>query len=147
MAAEAVILAAGFCTSVSNGSFAMRFKQMIAAITAACFLGLGLHTTASAGVIGTPEYLSATDRAGQIARIEATLSRADVQAQLVALGVDPADATQRIASLSDAELTLMTEKLDQLPAGGDSFLGVIGIVFIVLLILEITGVIDIFKRI
>ena len=61
--------------------------------------------------------------------------------------MDPADATQRIASLSDTELKLMTEKLDQLPAGGDSFLGVIGIVFIVLLILEITGVIDIFKRI
>ena len=108
----------------------MRFKQMIAAITAACFLGLGLHTTASAGVIGTPEYLSATDRAGQ----------------LVALGVDPADATQRIASLSDSELNLMTEKLDQLPAGGDGFFGVIGFVFIVLLILELTGVIDIFKK-
>jgi hypothetical protein len=124
----------------------MRFKQMIAAITAACFLSLGLHSTASAGVIGTPEYLSAADRAGQIARIESTLSRADVQAQLVALGVDPADATQRIAALSDTELNLMTEKLDQLPAGG-SFLGVIGIVFVVLLILEITGVIDIFKKI
>lgn len=125
----------------------MRFKQLIAAITAACFLSLSLHTTASAGVIGTPEYLSAADRAGQIARIESTLSRADVQAQLVALGVDPVDATQRIASLSDTELNLMTEKLDQLPAGGDAFLGVIGIVFVVLLILEITGVIDIFKKI
>lgn len=124
----------------------MRFKQMIAAITAACFLSLSLHSTASAGVIGTPEYLSAADRAGQIARIESTLSRADVQAQLVALGVDPVDATQRIAALSDTELSLMTEKLDQLPAGG-SFLGVIGIVFVVLLILEITGVIDIFKKI
>lgn len=125
----------------------MRFKQMIAAVTAACFLGLGLQTTASAGVIGTPEYLSATDRAGQIARIESTLSRADVQAQLVALGVDPADATARIAALSDAELNLMSGKLDQLPAGGDSFLAVIGIVFVVLLILEITGVTDIFKKI
>jgi hypothetical protein len=125
----------------------MRLKQLIAAVTAACFLGLGLHTTASAGVIGTPEYLSATDRAGQIARIESTLSRADVQAQLVALGVDPADAARRIAALGDAELRLMTDKLDQLPAGGDSFLAVIGIVFIVLLILEITGVTDIFKKI
>ena len=63
----------------------MRFKQMIAAITAASFLSLGMHTTASAGVIGTPEYLSAADRAGQLARIESTLSRADVQAQLVAM--------------------------------------------------------------
>ncbi len=125
----------------------MRFKQMIAAITAASFLSLGMHTTASAGVIGTPEYLSAADRAGQIARIESTPARADVQAQLVALGVNPADASQRIASLNDADLNLMNQKLDQLPAGGDAFLAVIGIVFIVLLILEITGVIDIFKKV
>jgi hypothetical protein len=125
----------------------MRFKQVIAAVTAACFLGLGLHGTASAGVIGTPEFLSAADRTGQIARIESTLSRADVQAQLVELGVNPADATQRIAALSDAELSLMNDKLDQLPAGGDSFLAVVGIVFIVLLILEITGVTDIFKKV
>lgn len=125
----------------------MRFKQMIAAITAASFLSLGMHTTASAGVIGTPEYLSAADRAGRLARIESTLSRADVQAQLVAMGVNPADAIQRIASLNDAELNLMTEKLDQLPAGGDAFLAVIGIVFVVLLILEIVGVTDIFKKV
>ena len=57
------------------------------------------------------------------------------------------DASQRIASLNDADLNLMNQKLDQLPAGGDAFLAVIGIVFIVLLILEITGVIDIFKKV
>ena len=125
----------------------MRFKQMIAAITAASFLSFGMHSTASAGVIGTPEYLSAADRAGQIARIESTLSRADVQAQLVALGVNPADAVQRIASLNDAELNLMTNRLDQLPAGGDAFLAVIGIVFVVLLILEIVCVTDIFMKV
>ena len=37
-------------------------------------------------------------------------------------------------------------RMDSLPAGGDGFIAVIGIVFIVLMILEWTGVIDIFKR-
>ena len=37
-------------------------------------------------------------------------------------------------------------ELDKLPAGG-SALGIIGAVFLVLLILEITGVIDIFKKV
>ena len=37
--------------------------------------------------------------------------------------------------------------MQTLPAGGDGLLAVIGIVFIVLLILELTGVTDIFKRI
>jgi hypothetical protein len=35
--------------------------------------------------------------------------------------------------------------MDQMPAGGD-LLAVIGIVFVILLILELVGVIDIFKK-
>ncbi len=125
----------------------MAFRQLVVAITAACFLGLGLQSTASAGVIGTQDYLAAEARAGHLAEINAAVSRADVQAQLVALGVDPAHAMTRAAALSDAELARVAEQMQTLPAGGDSLFAVIGIVFLVLLILELTGVIDIFKRI
>ncbi len=125
----------------------MRLRRTIVAITVSCFLSMGLQvTTASASVIGTQEYLSATDRAGQIASIQASLSRADVRAQLESFGVNPADAAARVASLSDQELVSVAEKMDSLPAGGDGLLAVIGIVFVVLFILEVTGVIDIFKR-
>jgi hypothetical protein len=126
----------------------MRLRRTLVAITISCFLSMGLQaTTASAGVIGTQEYLSATDRAGQIASIQASLSRADVRAQLEKLGVNPADAAARVASLSDQDLVAVSQKMDSLPAGGDGVLVVIGIVFLVLLILELTGVIDIFKKI
>lgn len=125
----------------------MRLRRTLVAITISCFLSMGLQsTTASAGVIGTQEYLSATDRAGQIASIQASLSRSDVRAQLEKFGVNPADAAARVASLSDQELAAVSQKMDSLPAGGDGILVVIGIVFLVLLILELTGVIDIFKR-
>jgi uncharacterized membrane protein (Fun14 family) len=40
---------------------------------------------------------------------------------------------------------MLADGLDEAPAGGDA-LAVIGIVFLVLLILELTGVIDIFKK-
>jgi hypothetical protein len=125
----------------------MDFRQTTVAITAACFLALGLQSTASAGVIGTQAYLSAEARAGHLADLNAALSRADVQAQLIALGVDPANAAVRAASLSDAELAQVAAEMQTLPAGGDGLLAVIGVVFIVLLILELTGVIDIFKKI
>ena len=125
----------------------MAFRQIIVAITAACFLGLGFQSTASASVIGTQDYLSAEARAGHLAGINAALSRADVQAELVSLGVNPADAVTRVAALSDAELAQVAKQMQTLPAGGDGLLAVIGIVFIVLLILELTGVTDIFKRI
>lgn len=125
----------------------MKLRRTLVAITVSCFLSLGLQTTtASAGVIGTTEYLSAADRAGQIASIQASLSRADVRAQLETLGVDPVDAAARVASLTDSELADVSSRIDSLPAGGDGFVAVIGILFIVLLILEWTGVIDIFKR-
>lgn len=126
----------------------MRLRRTLVTITITCFLSMGLQAnTASAGVIGTQEYLSATDRAGQIASVQAALSRADVRTQLENLGVNPADAATRVASLSDQELATVAQKMDSLPAGGDSILVVIGIVFIVLFILELTGVIDIFKKI
>ena len=124
----------------------MAFRQLVVAITAACFLGLGLQSTASAGIIGTQDYLAAEARAGHLAEINAAVSRADVQAQLVALGVDPAHAVTRAATLSDAELAQVAEQMQNLPAGGDSLFAVIGIVFLVLLILELTGVTDIFKK-
>jgi hypothetical protein len=125
----------------------MTLRRTLVAITASCFLSLGLQaTTAYAGVIGTAEYLSATDRAGQVASVQAALSRADVRAQLERYGVDPAAAAARVASLTDSELADVSARVDSLPAGGDGAFAVIGILFIVLLILEWTGVIDIFKK-
>lgn len=123
----------------------MAFKRFMAALVAASFLALGFQS-ASAGVIGTQQYLAGADRAAQVERIQSTLARADVQAELVKMGVDPVAATERVASLSDQELMQVAGKLDQVPAGGDGLLAVIGIVFVVLLILELTGVTDIFKK-
>jgi hypothetical protein len=123
----------------------MAFRRFVAMLTAACFLGIGFQS-ASAGIIGTQDYLAATDRSGQIAFIQSQLARDDVRDQLVNLGVDPAAASDRVASLSDAELAGIAGQLEELPAGGDSFFAVVGIVFVVLLILELTGVTDIFKR-
>jgi hypothetical protein len=125
----------------------MAFRRLIASVTAACFLCIGFQSVASATVIGTQEYLHSADRAQQITQVQAALSRQDVQSALVRLGVDPVAAGERVASLSDQELARVAGKLDSLPAGGDSLLAVIGIVFVVLLILELTGVTDIFKKI
>ncbi|MEO8225095.1 MAG: PA2779 family protein [Gammaproteobacteria bacterium] len=125
----------------------MRLRRTLVAITTSCFLSMSFHvTTASAGVIGTADYLSATDRAGQIATVQAALSRADVQSQLEKLGVNPVDAVARVASLTDRELADVSTRMASLPAGGDGILVVLGIVFIVLIILEWTGVINIFRN-
>ena len=78
--------------------------------------------------------------------VRTSLARDDVRMAMERLGVDPLDADARIASLSDAELLRMQGELDRLPAGGDA-IAVIGVVFLVLLILELVGVTNIFNRV
>lgn len=119
-------------------------KTIVRLMIVALVLG-GIASTATAAVIGTPDAL-AMDRSGsRLASVQAGLVRADVQQAMIQLGVDPAQAQLRVAALSEPELARLQNELDQMPAGG--ILGLIGAVFVVLLILEITGVIDVFKKV
>jgi hypothetical protein len=52
----------------------------------------------------------------------------------------------RLARLTDSELRTLADRIDQAPAAGADILAVIGVVFVVLLILEAVGVIDVFKK-
>lgn len=78
--------------------------------------------------------------------VQQFLARQDVRQQLVQLGVDPDLAVQRADALTPIEQQQLAQKIDELPAGAGA-LEVIGIVFLVLLILELVGVTDIFKKI
>jgi hypothetical protein len=123
-----------------------RFVKTVAMLLAV-MLGLtGVMHSASAAVVGTRTVMMQAERADTVARVQAAMDREAVQGQLVALGVDVAAAKARIASLSDAELQQLDGRLAELPAGA-GLLEVVGIVFVVLLILELVGVINIFNRI
>ncbi|MGH8481724.1 MAG: PA2779 family protein, partial [Nevskiaceae bacterium] len=71
---------------------------------------------ARAGMIGTAELLAPAADA-QRERVDAFLARADVRQQFEALGVDPAEAAQRVAGLTEAELASLSENIESLPAG------------------------------
>jgi len=88
----------------------------------------------------TLQQSSGPDRA----RIMAALSRADVRAELVRLGVAPAQVEERVAALTDEEASIMADKLDSAPAGGDGIIGAIVFVFLVLLVTDILGLTKIF---
>jgi hypothetical protein len=123
-----------------------RHLRSLAWLTALSLAAASLEIAAHAGVISTQQYLTAVDRDAAIARIDAVLAREEVRSRLEHYGVDRAAADGRIAALTDQELALLATELENLPAGGD-LLGVVGVVFIVLLILELVGVIDIFSKI
>ena len=123
-------------------------KRGLLSLLTVCLLITAPLAPAQAAIIGTEEAISravdAQTRDALEARVNAVLLREDVRAQLSALGVDPNQASQRVQSLTLTELQQLDGRLDQLPAGAGA-LEVIGLVMLVLLILEIVGVIDVFK--
>lgn len=121
-------------------------RRTLVAATAALSLVPATLPYAQAAIVDTPVVLSAATRAAQIEKLQTTLQRADVAAQLEQLGVDADVVTQRVQAMTDAELQAFTQRLDQAPAGGDGF-ALVGVVFVVLIILELVGVIDIFKKV
>jgi hypothetical protein len=123
----------------------MARNRLIAILLSTLVVLSGVSSVATAAVVSTRDAL-AMDQPGQrLSAVQAGLARADVQEAMIALGVDPLEAQARVAALDAQQLASLQSQLDQLPAGG--ILGLIGAVFVVLLILELTGVIDIFKKV
>jgi len=73
-----------------------------------------------AAMIGTEAILDSTQTQQARDEINNLLLREDVQSALKAHGIDPLEAKARIDSLSDAEVVLLADQIDKLPAGGDS---------------------------
>jgi len=121
-------------------------RRSLVYVLCIALLNLGSPLVARAELVGTLQAVEAgSTRSQDLATVTSTLAREQVRSQMVALGVDPTLVETRVARLTDSELRSLAERMDQMPAGGDA-LAVIGIVFVILIILELVGVIDIFKK-
>lgn len=109
------------------------------------FLWLGLQLPAAqAGIVGTEIIVSNAQAQQDRAQIMNLLDRKDIQEQLISHGVNVEQAKARVDSLSDAETHTLAGQLNTLPAGGDSILGVIVLIFLVLLVTDILGLTNVF---
>jgi hypothetical protein len=115
-------------------------KSLTAMILAAALLPMASFNV-QAGLISTQEALHL--EAGPAASVDAWLARDEVAAELTALGVSPEMARLRAASLSPEELAELADRVEDLPAGA-GVIEVLGITFLVLIILDLVGVINIF---
>ena len=107
----------------------------------------GLYQSVSAAMIGTESIIN-VDR-GQNPReyLNNLLARKEIQAALVAQGIDPQEARDRIDNLSDNEIGKFVHEMDQLPAGGgflETFIVIVFLIFLILLITDISGYTDVF---
>ena len=118
-------------------------KRLMVLIMSFSLLGISLPSVSYAGIIGTQTLIENQQSNDSQARVEEFIARDNVREQIIALGVDPAEVQDRLSALTPDELRLLEQEIDNLPAGG--ILVIIGIVFVVLIILDLTGVVDIFK--
>jgi hypothetical protein len=77
------------------------------------------YQLAHAGMIGTDQAASQATQSDRSALLE-TLSRSDVATQLQSMGVDPAQAKDRVLAMSDEEVGALSQRINALPAGGMS---------------------------
>ncbi|BAV34143.1 hypothetical protein SCL_1845 [Sulfuricaulis limicola] len=107
-------------------------------------LALTLHLPAAhAGMIGTEAVVNAAQTQQNRERVYSALNRGDVQAQLLARGVDPTQVQARLDSLTDEEMQTLATNMDQLPAGG-GVVGALVLIFLVLLLTDLMGLTNIF---
>jgi hypothetical protein len=123
-------------------------RRLLALSLAALMFALtGPIDAARAALVTTEQAIGPAAQVDARARVDAFLARDDVRRQMAVLGVDPAEAARRVASLSDAEVQKIAGQLDRLPAGQSAVAAVIGaalIVFLVLLVTDLLGLTHIF---
>lgn len=96
------------------------------------------YQAAQAGMIGTDQVATTSSQADRSA-ILSFVSRADVAGQLQGLGLDAATAKDRVAAMTDGEVSYLAQRIEGLPAGADTS-------SIILLILVIAAVWWVWKR-
>jgi hypothetical protein len=103
---------------------------------------------AKAEMIDTRAIVTMTKQDNDRGRVMAFLDRQDVQQTMTRQGVAPEEAKKRVAALSDDEVSRIAGAMDQLPAGGNALGTLVGaalLVFVILLITDITGLTHVFS--
>lgn len=121
------------------------FRHFVLHLASAALVSLGFLQFSFAGPVDTRALMEQESGVGS-ARIDAFLEREDVAKRLATLGVSQELIKERVAAMSDTEVAEFEARLDAGMAGGDA-VGIIGAVFLVLLILELVGVTNVFTSI
>jgi hypothetical protein len=100
-----------------------------------------------ASLVGTADILNVQENVDARQKVMRFLEREDVVKQLNALGVAKEEARSRVATMTAEEINLLSNHIDQMPAGGDALgflVGVAFVAFVTLIITDIIGITDVF---
>jgi hypothetical protein len=124
-----------------------RTDRALARVLVVCVCFAGVPIPAAHAELIPTDRVSAAEQSPPSAheRLAAILDRADVRAVLESHGVNPAEAQKRVAALSDDEAGQLAARFDSLPAGGDGFVTLLWVAFLVFVILLITDILGFTK--
>jgi hypothetical protein len=103
--------------------------RAILLVMLAAALALAMHP-ARAAVISTDETLWQTERE----QLQSLLDRPELARELEKHGVAPHEAQARVAAMNDAEVRQLTQRINALPAGGQSVLLIVIIILLLIVI-------------
>lgn len=118
------------------GFYHLTKKSVAIVLSAQLVLATQAVTMAQAEMLSTDSAISKYSALADRAVLIDTLQKQDIRDQIVALGVDPAEAEARLAALSDAEIATILTQMEQDNAGAD-IIGTLFTVFIILLVTDL----------
>lgn len=117
-------------------------KRFIALAMAVALCGLQVLPV-QAGMVSTETLLQQEQGRLERQQLMQLLDRDGVHQQLIALGVAPGDARERVAQMSDSEVRQLNGRLAELPAGS-GVLEIAFLIFLVFIVTDVIGATDIF---
>lgn len=125
-----------------------RAFQLTAVVMTVLMVGIaGPYQAAMAALVPTETAFGSEDASNARETIKNFLSRQDAQSYLISKGINPDEAKARVDSLTDAEARMVSQHVENMPAGGNAvgiIVGALLLVFIILLITDLTGLTDVF---
>ena len=118
------------------------FKHALAIVLSIAFTSLTLGS-AQAGIVSNQQIIHKTYQINDKQTLLQTITREDVQQQLLSVGVNPADLESRINQMTHEEIAQLNQQVTELPAGANG-LGTVVFVFLIFVITDVIGATDIF---
>lgn len=120
-----------------------RQDRILPSFLLALIFWLSILSPVQASMVSTTDLVTAQEVEIKKETLLASLDREEVKQMLASHGVDPVQARERVASMTDEEVAILNQQMNEMPAGA-GVLGILLIAFLALVITDILGYTDVF---
>jgi hypothetical protein len=117
----------------------MNTMKLICMVLSVALVEVPFAWNSHAGMIPTSAAVSDLVRLQNREKVGQFMQRKEVKSELMKFGVNPAEASLRVASMSDAEIQKLAGEIDRAPAGADAIVISLSTVLLVVILLLLLG--------